>query len=167
MRRLAGGAMLLATLAAVPVASHAGLMDYFNGVRVGKPLPRHDMVYLDAGPDAGARLRLLDFWATWCAPCRESIPRLNALHKRHAANGLAVIGVTRESADVVRPFLGKVAIDYPIALDRQPALHDALGIKGLPYAVLVSAAGVIVWRGQPDEITDALIESFLKPKGSS
>lgn len=142
-------------------AANAGLIDLFNGVKIGMPLPSNDLKYLAASPDPLAKLQLIDFWATWCAPCRESIPKLNAWHAKYASRGLAVVGVTRESAEIVEPFLKKVPIHYPVGLEQRQVLHDALKIKGLPYAIFVSRSGNIVWRGPPDEIDEKLIEALL------
>jgi thiol-disulfide isomerase/thioredoxin len=155
---LLGWLMLL--LAASP--ARAGLVDLVNGVSVGKQLPANEMRYLREAPDPQARLTLIDFWATWCGPCRVSIPKLNALQQQYAAQGLAVIGATQETEAEVLPFLEKVAIQYPIGLEGKPGLHDLLKIRGMPYAIFVNQAGKIVWRGQPEEITDAVITGLLQ-----
>lgn len=154
-------ACLLFLLAVSP--ARAGLVDLVNGVSVGKQLPANEIRYLRGAPDPQARLTLIDFWATWCAPCRVSIPRLNALQQRYAAQGLAIVGATQESEADVLPFLDKVPIDYPIGLEGKPGLHELLKIRGMPYAILVDKTGKIVWRGQPDDITDSLIAGLLAP----
>lgn len=158
MRRYLIGGLLF--LLAVP-AAQAGMVDFFNGVSVGKQLPAHEIRYLSATPDPQARLTLIDFWATWCGPCRVSIPKLNALQQQYAAQGLAVIGATQEAEAEVLPFLEKVAIQYPIGLEGKPGLHDLLKIRGMPYAIFVDQRGKIVWRGQPEEISEALVSGLL------
>lgn len=150
---------LLCQLAVSP--AQAGLVDLVNGVSVGKPLPAHEIRYLRESPDPQARLTLIDFWATWCGPCRVSIPKLNVLQQQYASQGLAVIGATQETEAEVLPFLDKVAIHYPIGLEGKPGLHDLLKIRGMPYAIFVNKAGKIVWRGQPEEINDALMHDLL------
>jgi thiol-disulfide isomerase/thioredoxin len=90
------------------------------------------------------RVVLLDFWATWCAPCREAIPHLIHLHKTYKENGLEVIGlnVDRGDADTVRRFVKSMDIPYPIA----PTPDDvsrSYGATGLPTTILVDKNGRI------------------------
>lgn len=164
-RTLAALAAAIALCAATP--SHAGFVDLFNGVKVGTALPAHEIRQV-AGPvpDAAAKLRLIDFWSTTCAPCRTSIPQLNALHDRYAARGLALIGVSEEAADKVLPFLEKLPMRYAVAVEADPAaptsLHKSLRIRALPYAIFVDRGGTIVWRGQPEQIDAALVEKLLE-----
>ncbi|MET3135715.1 thiol-disulfide isomerase/thioredoxin [Undibacterium sp. GrIS 1.2] len=143
----------------------AGFVDLFNGVKVGGQLPESDLKYLAKTPDKNANLTLIDFWATWCVPCRESIPMLNALHAKFATEGFEVIGITKESEEVVAPFLEKMPILYPYAVEGAKSLHKALGIKALPYAIFVNKSGKILWRGQPSEITESLVQSLLANSG--
>lgn len=143
----------------------AGFVDLYNGVRVGSTLPAHDLQFISPEPAGTAKLTLVDFWATWCAPCRESIPQFNALHEKFGSRGVRIIGVSQESKEVVRPFLARFPMHYPHAVEGQMSLHKALGIKALPYAVFVDSAGTIVWRGQPSDIDEALVESLLKAHG--
>ena len=141
--------------------AHAGMADLINGVAVGSQLPFVDLHYLGAVPTLEEHLVLIDFWATWCEPCRTSIPALNTLQARFAAKGLVVVGVSPESAEVVLPFLKTVPMQYASAIDGSPGLHKSLHIKALPYAVFVSRSGRIIWRGQPAEIDDALVDTLL------
>ncbi|MBI3524878.1 MAG: TlpA family protein disulfide reductase [Betaproteobacteria bacterium] len=148
-----------AIVIAFPV--YAGFADFFNGVEIGAPLPENDLQFLGATAATADHIVLIDFWATWCEPCRESIPRLNMWHEKFGAKGLVIIGVSQESKKVVDPFLGKLPMHYATAIEGSKSLHKALGIKALPYAIFVNRAGKIVWRGQPSEITDELILSLL------
>ena len=152
-------AALLLTAACMP--AQAGMADLINGVKVGAQLPALDLHYFGSAPLQEGRLTLIDFWATWCEPCRTSIPALNALQARFAEQGLRVIGVTQESETLVAPFLKIVPMRYASAADGMPSLYQALHIKALPYAIFVTPGGKIIWRGQPDEIDDALVENLL------
>lgn len=95
---------------------------------------------------------LLDFWATWCAPCRRSMPELQALHDRHAAQGLTVLGVSiDENADAkVRRFVRTQRFTYPIAIDggTTPA-WQAYHVKAIPAVFLIDRVGRVVaqWTG--------------------
>lgn len=147
----------------IAFSAQAGVVDMFNGVKVGAPLPSNDLVFLGAKPSTANTVQLIDFWSTTCEPCKTSIPKLNALHQKYAPKGLVMIGVSEESRETVIPFLEKVPMQYVSAVEGTASLHKALRIRALPYAIFVNRSGTIVWRGQPSEITGELIESLLAP----
>jgi len=152
----------LAAALCLPMAGRAGVLDWFNGVTLGKPLPLHEIKFVGMVPDPGATLQLMDFWASWCAPCREAIPKLNALQQKYAARGLSVVGVTQERPEAVERFMKAVPFHYPVGLDVEGKLHEGLRILGLPYALFVGRDKTMVWRGAPSAINDELIEFLLK-----
>ena len=158
MRKLLGTGLLFSLLA---LRANASVPDFINGVKVGAPLPAHELTYLGAVPETKGKLLLIDFWATWCAPCREAMPELNRLHAEFGRRGLVIIGVTKEARDKVTAFLASQRIDYFIALDSGSALSAQLRIKALPYAILVDRQNHIVWRGQPSELKKDFLESLL------
>ncbi len=147
----------------------AGVTDWVNGAKVGAPLPSHDLQYLSATPITENKLVLIDFWATWCVPCLQAIPKLNTLHAKYEKHGLAVIGVSQEKKEVVSKLMSKLPepIQYAHAVEGSPSLHRALRIKALPYAIFVDQTGKIVWRGEPEKITDKLILNLLEKQGNS
>ena len=75
----------LATALCLPLSVRAGILDWFNGVSVGQILPAIALRFLGPAPDPQAKLQMLDFWATWCGPCRDAIPKLNALGRMRYA----------------------------------------------------------------------------------
>ena len=85
---------------------------------------------------------LLDFWATWCAPCRESIPHLVELYKTYGEKGLEVIGMNldRGDTDTVRRFVKSMDIPYPIALTPEEVARD-FGVTALPTTILIDKEG--------------------------
>jgi peroxiredoxin/YHS domain-containing protein len=97
---------------------------------------------------------LLDFWATWCAPCRKSMPELQALHHKYAARGFTVVGVSIDEGGPgkVKKYVASKRITYPIAMDsdKDPA-WDAFRVKAVPAAYLLDRQGRIVaqWTGSP------------------
>ncbi|OGP58500.1 MAG: hypothetical protein A2162_02925 [Deltaproteobacteria bacterium RBG_13_52_11b] len=87
---------------------------------------------------------LLDFWATWCKPCRESIPHLIHLHKTHKKDGLVVLGmnVDRGDPEPVRRFIASMEVPYPnVAVS--PEVEKDYGIKSLPTTVFIDKEGRI------------------------
>ena len=87
---------------------------------------------------------LLDFWATWCAPCRESIPHLIQLYKTYQKNGLEVIGMNmdRGDMDTVRHFIKSIDIPYPIVITPDH-VERSYGVIGLPTTILIDKEGKI------------------------
>jgi len=89
---------------------------------------------------------LINFWATWCAPCRREIPLLEALHKEQS--GLQVLGIAIDRQPDVESFIGEFGVSYPNLVGQEDAMavSDLFGLDGLglPFTVLVSADGYIL-----------------------
>lgn len=103
-------------------------------------------IALDEQPD---RVLLINFWATWCPPCRKEIPDLIELQKAMGDDGLMVIGVSldQEGASTVQPFVEEHNINYPIVVDDTKAVESALGpIYALPTTLVVGPDGMITRR---------------------
>lgn len=113
------------------------------------------------------KLLLINFWATWCAPCREEIPDLKALHTDF--DNLTVIGIAldRKGREVVEPFARKLEINYPIVIDEAGTAEAAFGpIPGLPTTILVSQEGQITKRVVgifPTEDMKPTLQEMLSP----
>jgi peroxiredoxin/YHS domain-containing protein len=111
---------------------------------------------------------LLDFWATWCAPCRKVMPELQRLHETYAGRGFTVIGVSidEDGPSKVKKFVAAKKIDYPIAIDSQHApAWESFHVKAVPAAYLIDSDGRIVaqWNGTPADPREVAvkIESLL------
>jgi len=87
---------------------------------------------------------LLDFWATWCGPCRESIPHLIQLHKTYQEKGFEVIGMSLDKGDieVVRHFVKSMDIPYPVAMSSEDIARN-YGVTGLPTSFFIDKEGKI------------------------
>jgi thiol-disulfide isomerase/thioredoxin len=119
----------------------------------GDPMPPVVLPGLDGETiDVAARYRgrplLINVWASWCGPCVEEMPELEAFARTQAADGVQVIGLALDTPEGVHDFLRRVPVSYPIVLDT-PGPADASVWLGntrgvLPYTVLVGADGRIV-----------------------
>lgn len=90
---------------------------------------------------------IVNFWATWCAPCRREIPLLMKLRREHAGDGLEVLGIAVDFGDAVRQYAAEVGIDYPILVGEEGGLEaaQAFGMDLLlPFTAFVDPEGRIV-----------------------
>jgi thiol-disulfide isomerase/thioredoxin len=142
-------------------ASHAQVAEFLNGGSVGTRFPEHELKYVQGKDPAHPRLVIVDFWATWCAPCIEAIPHLNEIAGQFADARVAVVGVSREPETTVLRFLSKGQLKYTAALDVDGSLNRDLRIWALPFSFIVNSASKIIWRGLPESITDALLRELL------
>ena len=119
--------------------------------------------WLSATPATKGQWKLIDFWATWCPPCREAIPELNALQKQFTGQ-LVVIGISDESEAKVRT-LKEPNIEYSSALDTQARTKKVYAVKGIPHAVLIDPQGVVRWEGFPllegHELTPDVVKALI------
>lgn len=105
-----------------------------------------DSVSLD---QVRGRVVLLNVWATWCHPCREEIPILQALHERYGARGLELIGVSvdaRGEEATIREFARDFKMTYPLWLDPDERVQSTFLAIGVPATFLIDRAGVLRWR---------------------
>ncbi|MBI3251997.1 MAG: TlpA family protein disulfide reductase [Candidatus Omnitrophica bacterium] len=88
---------------------------------------------------------LVNFWATWCPPCREEIPDLIRLQRQYAARGFTALGVNvGESQGKVSAFAAKMGINYPVLLDEDQSVAENFRIVGIPTSLLVDSSGKIL-----------------------
>jgi thiol-disulfide isomerase/thioredoxin len=112
--------------------------------------------------DLAGKTVVIDFWATWCAPCEVQIPVLNAFHERHADGDVVVLGVSvdADGPEVVAPFAEAHAISYPVLFGDE-ALARRFGALGFPALAVVSPDGRIdtlhVGVVGPEELEEAIV----------
>ena len=129
---------------------------------VGQPLPKLSVQWLKKKPDTDGKPMIVEFWATWCPPCRESIPHLNEIYAKYKDKGLQVVGITDEDRAKIMKFEKEVPIEYSVGLDTGGKYAKPFGIQGIPHAVLVDKSGKVVWEGHPTSLQDSQIEEILK-----
>lgn len=118
----------------------------------------------------GKNLYVVEFWATWCGPCRMTIPRLTELQKKFRDKGVVFVGITDEPAEKVKPFVEKMGneMDYVVACDDDRKTSDgymaAYGQEGIPTAFIVGKDGKVLWFGSPMDVMEETIEAILAGK---
>jgi peroxiredoxin len=114
--------------------------------------------------DFKGKVILLDFWATWCPPCREEIPGLIELQKKFGDRGLVVIGVSLDDGgvDVVKPFINKLGINYPVLMGTEEVARKYGDIQAIPTTFIIDRAGNIA-AGHEGLTDKATFESEIKP----
>lgn len=141
--------LLLVTLMAIS-AAHANLSkgdkapDFVLPTIDGKET-KFSEVRKDPGRKGANRVVLLDFWATWCPPCREEVPHLQRLHEKYGKKGLVVIGIAQDSdgAKSVKPFAEKNKLTYLQLVDVKRQVARAYKVGPIPTTYIIDNAGVI------------------------
>ena len=139
--------LALLVWAAPRLLPHVGAL---VGIRSGeRRAPVFEVSTLD-GARLGAdslrgRVVLVNFWATWCGPCRVEMPLLQAMHERHAARGFTLLGlsVDRGGEEGVRAFLQERGVTYPVAVVGADAERAFGGVRGYPTSFLLDRRGEI------------------------
>ena len=99
--------------------------------------------------DFRGKVVLLNFWATWCPPCRREMPSMQRLYLKYRARGLAVVAVNQwEDPDLVFEFAGRLSLEptFPILFDRESRIAEQFDVKGLPTTYLLDRDGSIRFR---------------------
>jgi cytochrome c biogenesis protein CcmG, thiol:disulfide interchange protein DsbE len=123
-----------------------------GGPEVGSPVPDFSLPALDGDGDVRladfrGRPVIVNFWASWCNPCREEFPLLQRARREHRADRLAVIGVTyRDIPDDSRDFVSQMRATWPQAVDDDRAVAKAFGVRSIPLTFFVRADGTIAAR---------------------
>ena len=94
--------------------------------------------------DLKGKVVLLNFWATWCPPCRKEMPDLEALYQRFGSQGLVIFGIDDEDAPTVQPFITQHGITYPVLLDPGRKVNTLFQVDGIPKTFVYGRDGKLV-----------------------
>jgi peroxiredoxin len=159
------GALLLLVLALTACAASGDSGGAQTGISQGQVAPDFSLETLEGGKvslsDYRGQIVLLNFWATWCAPCRAEIPAIEAVLEARQGQEFVVLGVNyQESRERVGPFAEELGMSYPILLDETGKVMQTYRAPGLPMSVLLDEQGVIQQR-HPGLLTESQLEGYL------
>ncbi|MBZ5640084.1 MAG: TlpA family protein disulfide reductase [Acidobacteriia bacterium] len=167
---LVAAALAVGVACGGPSGQDAGRDGSAAGTVVPRTAPNFSLPNLDGKAvrlsDSAGKVRLVDFWATWCAPCREEIPSFKELYAQYKDQGFELIAISMddEGATVVRPFVEKARIPYTNLIGNE-AVSDAFGgILGYPSAFFIDRDGKIVASfvgGVPKKVLEDRIREML------
>ena len=144
-----------------------------NAADLGDPAPELKIAkWVKGDPtqisDNEKGIYVVEFWATWCPPCRTSIPHLTEIQNRFKDKSVTIIGVTDEKENVVKPFVDNLGskMDYRVAIDQgatAAGYMKAYGVNGIPHAFIVQNKKII-WHGHPMAGLDKTLEEVVSGK---
>lgn len=164
--RAAPWKVVLLVTAALACSAETG---EFRPLAAGDAAPDYAAPVLDGDSLHLSALRgqpvLLNIWATWCPPCREEMPALQALHEQYASRGLRVIGVSvdsRGSENTIRRFLSEGGFTFTILHDPADAVSRQFRALGVPESFLIDGEGTIVrrWIGKFDPLAPDVVRDI-------
>jgi cytochrome c biogenesis protein CcmG/thiol:disulfide interchange protein DsbE len=127
-------------------------------------------VKLQSGPswkpaNASGKVLVIDFWATWCGPCKDSFPKLDAIYKKHGGRGLEVVGINEdEDPKGIPSFVQQTGATFPIALDPDGNMATTYNVGTMPSEFVLDRHGVVryVHSGYHPEDMEALEEEVAE-----
>lgn len=111
---------------------------------------------------------LINFWATWCPPCREEMPAMERLYRQHKDHGFVMVAVSIDTdSSLVKPFVEQHRFTFPVALDPKLDLANAYGVRALPSSFVVDRKGSLVAlalgpRAWDNDAAHSLVEGILR-----
>jgi thiol-disulfide isomerase/thioredoxin len=107
------------------------------------------------------KIVVVEFWATWCPPCKKSIPHLKELHEEYSDKGVFIVSLTNEPASTIESFMKTMDMPWIIGADSNSG--SAYKVTGIPTAFIVSD-GQIVWKGHPMAGLDKEVKKLVEAK---
>jgi uncharacterized protein (TIGR03435 family) len=107
---------------------------------------------------------VLEFWATWCAPCIAAMPHLNELSEKYKDKGVQFISITDETTEKANNFLKKRKINGWVGIDGNKAMHDTYGVQSIPFTVVIGPNGKVLGYPKSKELSDEVLAQALSGK---
>lgn len=121
--------------------------------------------WLNGQPDTNGKVVVLAFWATWCGPCVQTIPRLNQVAERFE-NDVAVIGLSSEGKAQIEQGMTRrnLTLDrfkYTIGYDSEARMSGAVAVRGIPHSIVMCSDWIVRWQGHPAGLSDAVLQQIV------
>ena len=145
-----------------------------NAANIGSKAPKLQIEHwikgkpVDINKADEKKIHVIEFWATWCGPCRTSIPHQTKLQKKFKNKGVTIIGVTDEKKSTVERFVRREGeqMEYTVAIEKGDSMSQsymrAYGQTGIPSAFVVDQKDRIVWVGHPMNGLEEVIDRLVK-----
>lgn len=124
--------------------------------------------WLSEEPDTKGKFVMIDFWATWCGPCKRAIPEVNKWAAKYS-DKMVVIGLSDETEEKVLKMKSPV-MEYYSAIDTKHRMKSTLQVSGIPHVIVIDPQGIVRWQGFPFltgyELNDAVLEEIFEKYGN-
>jgi len=153
VRERARLAALVAVLALAPAGAGAGELKPVKGVITAGDFAARDLAGRGVRfGDLRGKVVLLNFWATWCPPCRKEMPSMERLYQRYQDRGLVVLALSQDqaSSEQVKAFVDELALTFPVWHDRDGLVGRQYSIPGVPTSYLIARDGRVAYRALGD-----------------
>jgi len=128
--------------------------------------PFHVESWIKGGGEPDGRLTIVDFWATWCGPCRAAIPHMNEL-TQHYGNRVFVVGLSNEQrsafndGNLANRRLRLSQFAYNLAIDPSAQMQRAFGVQSIPHIAVISSDGIVRWQGHPNNLNREVLDQLV------
>lgn len=169
MKRWIPPILAAALVAVLALALLRGNPQDAGGPLVGKQAPNFTLTTLDGGTVSLASLKgrpvVVNFWASWCVPCREEAPLLRELAEKQSADGLAIVGIAfQDRENDAKAFKQEYGLAFPTALDPNSEIAIEYGVGGVPETFIIDPSGKIVRHFRIDltQVRDEFTQELAK-----
>lgn len=153
-------------LVAVYLILNAGRSDT---VAVGRPAPEFTLAALDAGDlslsDLEGKVVMLNFWATWCGPCRIEMPEMQRIYDRYKDQGFEIVAINLQETEVaVSGFMNQLGLTFPAVFDIHGLVSDQYLVRTLPTSYFIDRSGIVRYQfvgAMPEEAIEVRVRDLL------